>query len=304
MAQDLFDLCAPEMHPGAVAVKKAILKWAGAEQSGAVNLVKFLMANTSAWQSFPLSTSSSPPPPGGSNTETESLNLGEFLEAMIEAAEVLRIESIYSALPSNLLPPPPPPPHSSLVTASTSAAPHSNGNGPASVADAPGAEEEEESVKEVSKANGGLEEESVSQGESATIPPLTPEPGKDAEEAMKVGNTKEEVKEEKEEVGGSDSDPKLSSLPHRPSPSSLKLATKLMVEVADVLRGTVKPDTIMVMPTLPFPPPHRVKADQVSLILQKRKVSANSSLLSSLFISQLFLAQSCRFSFLFSSISH
>ena len=40
VAQDLFELCAPELQPATVAVKKAILKWAGAEQAGAVQLVR------------------------------------------------------------------------------------------------------------------------------------------------------------------------------------------------------------------------------------------------------------------------
>ena len=39
VAQDLFDLCAPEMQPANVALKKAILKWAGTDQAGAVQLV-------------------------------------------------------------------------------------------------------------------------------------------------------------------------------------------------------------------------------------------------------------------------
>lgn len=40
VAQDLFDLCAPELQPATVALKKAILKWAGADQAGAVQLVR------------------------------------------------------------------------------------------------------------------------------------------------------------------------------------------------------------------------------------------------------------------------
>ena len=39
MAQDLFDLCAPELQPATVALKKAIIKWAGTDQAGAVQLV-------------------------------------------------------------------------------------------------------------------------------------------------------------------------------------------------------------------------------------------------------------------------
>ncbi|KAL6761663.1 hypothetical protein V8C86DRAFT_805709 [Haematococcus lacustris] len=41
VAQDLFDMCAPEFQPAILALKKAILKWAGADQAGAVQLVRF-----------------------------------------------------------------------------------------------------------------------------------------------------------------------------------------------------------------------------------------------------------------------
>jgi hypothetical protein len=38
-SQDLFDMCAPEFQPAILALKKAILKWAGSDQAGAVQLV-------------------------------------------------------------------------------------------------------------------------------------------------------------------------------------------------------------------------------------------------------------------------
>ena len=41
VAQDLFDLCSPEMQPATLAIKKAILQWAGADQAGAVQLIKY-----------------------------------------------------------------------------------------------------------------------------------------------------------------------------------------------------------------------------------------------------------------------
>lgn len=40
VAQDLFDMCAPEFQPAILALKKAILKWAGSDQAGAVQLVR------------------------------------------------------------------------------------------------------------------------------------------------------------------------------------------------------------------------------------------------------------------------
>lgn len=42
VAQDLFDMCAPEFQPATLALKKAILKWAGSDQAGAVQLVRAL----------------------------------------------------------------------------------------------------------------------------------------------------------------------------------------------------------------------------------------------------------------------
>ena len=52
-------------------------------------------------------------------------------------------------------------------------------------------------------------------------------------------------------------------LPARPSEEAVAAALALMREVAEVLKATVKPDTIMVLPGLPFPPPKRI-ADTVS----------------------------------------
>ncbi len=40
VAEDLFGTCAVEYQPAGLAIKRAILKWAGAEQAGAVQLCK------------------------------------------------------------------------------------------------------------------------------------------------------------------------------------------------------------------------------------------------------------------------
>ena len=48
----------------------------------------------------------------------------------------------------------------------------------------------------------------------------------------------------------------------RPSPELVKVSAALAREVADVLRQTVKPDTLLVLPALPFAPPRRPFAKQ------------------------------------------
>ena len=40
MAEDLFAACAVEYQPAGLAIKRAILKWAGSEQAGAVQLCR------------------------------------------------------------------------------------------------------------------------------------------------------------------------------------------------------------------------------------------------------------------------
>lgn len=40
VAEDLFAMCAVEYQPACHALKKAILRWAGSEQAGAVQLCK------------------------------------------------------------------------------------------------------------------------------------------------------------------------------------------------------------------------------------------------------------------------
>lgn len=46
VAEDLFNLCNIEFQPASLAVKRAILKWAGSDQAGAVQLVKCVRAVT------------------------------------------------------------------------------------------------------------------------------------------------------------------------------------------------------------------------------------------------------------------
>ena len=50
VAEDLFKLCDPEMGPAIIAMKKAVLQWAGQEQAGSVQLLSFLEGNVSRWR--------------------------------------------------------------------------------------------------------------------------------------------------------------------------------------------------------------------------------------------------------------
>lgn len=47
VADDLLLMCEPEMQPAILAIKKAILAWAGQEQAGSVQLLPFINNGTS-----------------------------------------------------------------------------------------------------------------------------------------------------------------------------------------------------------------------------------------------------------------
>eukprot|EP00879_Flechtneria_rotunda_P029071 GHRR01031333.1.p1 GENE.GHRR01031333.1~~GHRR01031333.1.p1 ORF type:complete len:522 (+),score=163.88 GHRR01031333.1:1128-2693(+) len=50
VAEDMFQQCDPDMSPGVLVVKRAVLSWAGQEQAGSVQLLDFLAANTHSWK--------------------------------------------------------------------------------------------------------------------------------------------------------------------------------------------------------------------------------------------------------------
>lgn len=50
VSEDLFALCGSVMQPALLAVKRAILKWAGSDQAGSVNLTRFLDMNLKDWR--------------------------------------------------------------------------------------------------------------------------------------------------------------------------------------------------------------------------------------------------------------
>eukprot|EP00775_Hariotina_reticulata_P013360 gene13360-13488_t len=50
VAEDLFALCDQELSTGVLAVKRAVLAWAGQDQAGSVQLLPFIRDNTKTWQ--------------------------------------------------------------------------------------------------------------------------------------------------------------------------------------------------------------------------------------------------------------
>jgi Asp-tRNA(Asn)/Glu-tRNA(Gln) amidotransferase A subunit family amidase len=67
--------------------------------------------------------------------------------------------------------------------------------------------------------------------------------------------SEEQQQQESEQATSQAEPPRV--LPPPPSPNQLAAARDLSRRVLEVLRDTVKPDTIMVLPALPFPPPKR-----------------------------------------------
>ncbi|KXZ54409.1 hypothetical protein GPECTOR_5g64 [Gonium pectorale] len=89
VAEDLFSCCAVEYRPAALAVKRAILKWAGSEQAGGVQLCKFLAEQTGGWQAVQL--------------DAQLADIGGLppgLAAWATAARTLRAENLRAALPA------------------------------------------------------------------------------------------------------------------------------------------------------------------------------------------------------------
>ncbi|GIL68160.1 hypothetical protein Vafri_21440, partial [Volvox africanus] len=88
VAEDLFALCAVEYQPAVLAAKRAILKWAGSEQAGAVQLCEFLAENTPGWKSLA---------PDDLMADIGGLPRG--LVAWATAARVLRAAHVNARLP-------------------------------------------------------------------------------------------------------------------------------------------------------------------------------------------------------------
>ncbi|GLI62609.1 hypothetical protein VaNZ11_005152, partial [Volvox africanus] len=105
VAEDLFALCAVEYQPAVLAAKRAILKWAGSEQAGAVQLCEFLAENTPGWKSIT---------PDDLMTDIGGLPRG--LVAWATAARVLRAAHVNARLP-------PPSPPTTTPTTPAAAAP-------------------------------------------------------------------------------------------------------------------------------------------------------------------------------------
>ncbi|MEW5298614.1 MAG: hypothetical protein WDW36_001714 [Sanguina aurantia] len=112
VAEDLFNLCNIEFQPASLAVKRAILKWAGSDQAGAVQLVKFLADNSGAWQQLDVSPTPHPMMPRG-------------LDAFRTAALLLRAEELRTRaqLLGYISPPVPKPTPTAAATPPTAAVP-------------------------------------------------------------------------------------------------------------------------------------------------------------------------------------
>ncbi|KAG1660040.1 hypothetical protein FOA52_010025 [Chlamydomonas sp. UWO 241] len=257
VAQDLFDLCAPELQPATVAVKKAILRWAGADQAGAVQLIRFLATNTSAWQHIPVK------PPSGDDGE---IRFGGFVEAVIAATQALRIEDLHRRH-AGLQP---------LLPSDSPTAPE-----PSAAADseeAEGAAAASEAGADASAEASGKAGSGAGAGAGAEIVEIA---GHGAEPGAGRGSGSGDEPAPEPEPSFADRLASAASgvLPKRPSQAAVDAALQLQREVSEVLRQTVKPDTIMVLPALPFPPPKRT-ADDVEADVFSRLVQAFSSIAS------------------------
>eukprot|EP00798_Chlamydomonas_sp_ICE-L_P022487 gene22487-29613_t len=166
VAQDMFDLCAPELQPATVALKKAILKWAGTDQAGAVQLIRFLSTNTDEWAAIAKATPA----------KNSDVPLGPYLESTLAGVVALRDHEL------------------------------------------------QRQYGDKDDVHGRVQ--------------------------MSV-----EVSESDNSVSVSLSSGAI--LPYAPSSFMTTSAQKLAQQVFDVMRQTVKPDTIMVLPCMPFPPPKR-----------------------------------------------
>ncbi len=249
VTQDLFDLCAPELQPAILALKKAILKWAGSDQAGAVQLVslaasvpvassrhapparcrrvlhssrrcrgpvraqlRFLASHVHSWSSLLPGR----PLAAGYEVagEAADVRLPDFLEAAVVAVRILRAEEMHQRA-------------GPTAAAATAAAAASTSAAPATDAP-PLAEQEADPAGAPAAING------------------------DAAEVQAVEGSSDEAA-----AAAAAAAPGDGILPPRPSAAQLAAARTLAQDVCECLRTTVKPDTLMVLPALPYPPPRR-----------------------------------------------
>lgn len=260
VAQDLFDMCAPELQPAVLAVKKAILKWAGSDQAGAVQLLRFLSNHVTSWSVL----SPGKELAAGFESPESTVKVHEFLEAALVATNILRAEDLHvragavakaaavAAAPVEPLVGIDSPQGSpQAVPAALETEADSQGPVVAAVEEA-GARGMGEGPPAVGEADADAAATPATDGtDTATAPSNgdTPAAGIVADAAAHVAAT-----------------PTNTVLPPRPSARQLAAARELAEDVADCLKSTVKPDTLMVLPALPFPPPRRT-ADTLELLM-------------------------------------
>uniref|UniRef100_A0A7S3VIH0 Amidase domain-containing protein n=1 Tax=Dunaliella tertiolecta TaxID=3047 RepID=A0A7S3VIH0_DUNTE len=249
VAQDLFDMCAPEFQPATLALKKAILKWAGSDQAGAVQLVRFLSSNVQGWQSLV--------PSAEEQKDAQGVQLHDFLEAMLAAAQTLQHAELHRTLGG--------------IDAAAAAAAQppssqqsSNGRvGEGGASEAPPSGTESQGGAEPAQAQQQQQQQQQQEGSSEQGAASTGE-GQTGESSTKAEDSKDAEPAGAAAPPVAEAPKSLTWLPPVPSPDKLAAAHHVARQVFECLRATVKPDTVMVLPALPFPPPKR-NAKEVEL---------------------------------------
>ncbi|KAG2452889.1 hypothetical protein HYH02_002233 [Chlamydomonas schloesseri] len=218
VAEDLFAACAVEYQPAGLAIKRAILKWAGSEQAGAVQLCRFLAENSAGWQSLQ---------PDALLADIGGLPPG--LAAWASAARLLRSAGLRLALPE-------------LAAAEEEQAQQQEQQEQAVTKEAATGEEQPEEGTEGSSKVAG--EDAESGAEKKEQPD-----GQAAKEAAAGGATAGGDEPQRP--------PRRQLLPAAPTPERLAAAREAATQLYDTLRHTVKPDTVIVLPVVPAAPPRR-----------------------------------------------
>ncbi|GIM05847.1 hypothetical protein Vretimale_10263 [Volvox reticuliferus] len=276
VAEDLFAICAVEYQPAVLAAKRAILKWAGSEQAGAVQLCDFLAENTPGWESLT---------PDELMADIGGLPRG--LAAWATAARVLRAAHVNARLP--LLPPP-------TTTATTKGGPVAGTQAElrekGAIVEAPesglvGTEPSAEAAagvvmgEEADPIGVAVEQAPADDADAGTasdgLAPRTAagrEGELDAEEAAGTGAGEDGQVEDDSGLAGSASREaeavvvegaaveaviphKDSITPPVPPPERLAAAREAARQLYDTLRHTVKSDTVIVLPVVPTAPVKR-----------------------------------------------
>ncbi|KAG2489697.1 hypothetical protein HYH03_011806 [Edaphochlamys debaryana] len=251
VAEDLFAACAVEYQPAALAVKRAILKWAGSEQAGAVQLCRFLADNSGGWSGIepdPLLADIGGLPPG--------------LTAWTTAARELALAHLRALLPT------------SAAEAEAAKAVEEKEAGAEEREEEAGAEDDgEEGAKPEAGAETGAGKEGAEaeghegkeEGTSAVAAAEERAANGDAasaDAAPSAAAAAADADASSAADGASFSAPRHPRLPAAPPAARIEALREAARQLYDTLRHTVKPDTVIVLPVVPAAP------------LKRRNVSA------------------------------